>query len=267
MLIKLNHEFIEKLTDTEKEVINFINSNCSTISNMSISDVAEATFSSPATVSRTIKKCGISGFAELRYMITQQTSINHETDDVNEVFKKSLTEVSNTIENISADTILKIVKEVEEAEKIYIFAKGLSEHVAAEFTLKLQVLGYPVIANYDTNMIEEMSKNLRRRTLVFIFTMSGTTPELITAAENASSLGAHIVTCTCVAGTPLDKIAHHSLIGYAHKYQLKRVDLASRMPLFTMTRIIADYIWNKKIEKDIKLEAQKKKQQSRKFHI
>lgn len=128
-------------------------------------------------------------------------------------------------------------------------------------------MGYPVIANYDTNMIEEISKNLRRHALVFIFSMSGTTSELVTAAEHASSLGAHIVTCTCVAGTPLDKIAHHSLIGYAHRYQLKRVDLASRMPLFTMTRIIVDYILMKKHEKDVKLEAQKKKQQSRKFHI
>ena len=36
---------------------------------MSILEVAEQTFSSPATVSRTIKKCGISGFAELRYLL------------------------------------------------------------------------------------------------------------------------------------------------------------------------------------------------------
>ena len=72
MLIKIDHDFHEHLTDTEKKVINFINMNTDKISSMSISDVAEATYSSPATVSRTIKKCGISGFAELRYLLTQQ---------------------------------------------------------------------------------------------------------------------------------------------------------------------------------------------------
>ena len=73
MLIKINQDFHERLTETEQKVIGFINMNAEKISSMSISDVAEATYSSPATVSRTIKKCGISGFAELRYLITQKT--------------------------------------------------------------------------------------------------------------------------------------------------------------------------------------------------
>ena len=59
MLINLEHDFMNKLTDTEKNVISFINSNAAAISSMSISEVAEATYSSPATVSCTIKKCGI----------------------------------------------------------------------------------------------------------------------------------------------------------------------------------------------------------------
>lgn len=50
MLIKIDHDFHEHLTETEKKVINFINMNVEAISSMSISDVAEKTFSSPATV-------------------------------------------------------------------------------------------------------------------------------------------------------------------------------------------------------------------------
>ena len=42
MLIKIDHDFLNKLTDTEKNVISFINWNAEKISNMSISDVAEA---------------------------------------------------------------------------------------------------------------------------------------------------------------------------------------------------------------------------------
>ena len=97
MLIKIEHDFLNKLTDTEKNVISFINSNAEKISSMSISDVAEATYSSPATVSRTIKKCGISGFAELRYMLTQHTEAKQDTTDINDIFNKSLTEISKTI--------------------------------------------------------------------------------------------------------------------------------------------------------------------------
>ena len=72
MLIKIDQDFHEHLTTTEKHVINFINANPDKVAAMSILEVAEQTFSSPATVSRTIKKCGISGFAELRYLLAQQ---------------------------------------------------------------------------------------------------------------------------------------------------------------------------------------------------
>lgn len=126
MLIKIDHDFHEHLTDTEKKVINFINMNTDKISSMSISDVAEATYSSPATVSRTIKKCGISGFAELRYLLTQQAETQQDNIEVNEVFNKSLMEVSNTIDHLSIDTVLSVVREIREANRIYLLSRGLA---------------------------------------------------------------------------------------------------------------------------------------------
>lgn len=194
MLIKIDHDFHEHLTETEKKVINFINMNVEAISSMSISDVAEKTFSSPATVSRTIKKCGISGFAELRYLLTQETQTKKDDVDVNEIFNKSLLEVSNTIDHLSIDTILDVVKEIRSAKRIYL--------------------------------------------------LSGKTPELLTAAENASSLGARIITITCGdPDVPLARIAHVAVYGYKHKHvSITSVDATSRLPLYVISRILIDYI-------------------------
>lgn len=194
MLIKIDHDFHEHLTETEKKVINFINMNVEAISSMSISDVAEKTFSSPATVSRTIKKCGISGFAELRYLLTQETQTKKDDVDVNEIFHKSLLEVSNTIDHLSIDTILDVVKEIRSAKRIYL--------------------------------------------------LSGKTPELLTAAENASSLGARIITITCGdPDVPLARIAHVAVYGYKHKHvSITSVDATSRLPLYVISRILIDYI-------------------------
>lgn len=267
MIIKLDHSFLSRLTDTEKKVINFINQNEKEITNMSISDVAEATYSSPATVSRTIKKCGISGFAELRYIISQRTNMKQDLSDVNEIMQKSLTEVNNTLDRLSIDNILKIIKEINASQQIYIFARGLSEQVAAEFSLKLQVLGHPVICNYDKNMIQEISRSLKKNSLVFFFSMSGSTPELIVAAENASSQGARIITCSCVDDTPLEKLAHIALIGYSHKYRLSKLDLVSRLPLFVMSRVVIDYLLLLKQQDEAKAEAKKKAKLSKKMII
>ena len=244
MLIKIDHDFHEHLTETEKKVINFINMNVEAISSMSISDVAEKTFSSPATVSRTIKKCGISGFAELRYLLTQETQTKKDDVDVNEIFNKSLLEVSNTIDHLSIDTILDVVKEIRSAKRIYLLSRGLSEHVAQEFALKLQILGFNVFENSDPAIMQEMTSHVKKQELVIIFSLSGKTPELLTAAENASSLGARIITITCGdPDVPLARIAHVAVYGYKHKHvSITSVDATSRLPLYVISRILIDYI-------------------------
>ena len=257
MLIKLDHNFHEHLTETEKKVINFINMNVEKIASMSISDVADATFSSPATVSRTIKKCGISGFAELRYLLAQQQETRTDDTDVNEIFNKSLLEVSNTIDHLSIEDILSVVKELRSASRIYLLSRGLSEHVAQELALKLQILGYNVFENSDPSIMREVTSHVKRNELVIIFSLSGETPELLRAAENAASLGARIVCITCGAPTvPLARIAQLTIYGYKHQHvSIKSIDATSRLPLYVISRILVGYLTMQKNQ-----EAEKKRQ-------
>ena len=197
MLIRIDQDFHEHLTDTEKAVISFLNSNVDKIASMSISDVAEQTFSSPATVSRTIKKCGISGFAELRYLISKESKEERDDVSVNEIFNKSMLEVSNTIDHLSIDTILAAVKEIRSADRVYLLSRGLSQLVAKEFALKLQIIGCNVFEDSDPLIMQEITSHVKKKELVIIYSLSGKTPELLKAAENAASLGARIITITC----------------------------------------------------------------------
>ena len=245
MLIKIDQDFHEHLTTTEKHVINFINANPDKVAAMSILEVAEQTFSSPATVSRTIKKCGISGFAELRYLLAQQAETTRKDSiEVNDIFNKSLLEVTNTIDHLSTDTILRAVKEIKEAKRIYLLSRGLTELAAREFELKLQILGYNVFAISDPAIMQKITSEARPGELLFIFSLSGQTKELLTAAENASSLGAHIICCTCgSADAPLARLAHVRIFGYKHQHvSIKNVDATSRFPLYVISRIIIDYL-------------------------
>ena len=253
MLIKLDHNFHEHLTETEKKVINFINMNVEKIASMSISDVADATFSSPATVSRTIKKCGISGFAELRYLLAQQQETRTDDTDVNEIFNKSLLEVSNTIDHLSIEDILSVVKELRSASRIYLLSRGLSEHVAQELALKLQILGYNVFENSDPSIMREVGVILDV-TPTYSEANGGSIDR---AAENAASLGARIVCITCGAPTvPLARIAQLTIYGYKHQHvSIKSVDATSRLPLYVISRILVDYLTMQKNQ-----EAEKKRQ-------
>ena len=105
MVIEVSKEVLDKLTSTERSVVNYINLNSNKLANMSIVDVAEESFTSPATVSRTIKKCGFEGFSELRYKISAKEENNIDSRKVNEILGKSLIEVTKTIENISITNV------------------------------------------------------------------------------------------------------------------------------------------------------------------
>ena len=66
MLIEISKEIADRLSKTELGVVRFMNENENKISELSIVEIAFETFSSPSTVSRAIRKCGLNGFNELR---------------------------------------------------------------------------------------------------------------------------------------------------------------------------------------------------------
>lgn len=132
MIIELSPNILENLSKTELEIVNFINDNEERLSELSIVDIAFETYSSPSTVSRAIRKCGINGFNELRYKLTQKVE-NKEIHDLNEIMNKSLIEATSVIEHMSLTNLLNILHTMRDAkrknERILIFARGLSELV------------------------------------------------------------------------------------------------------------------------------------------
>ena len=133
MIIQLNDKIKSKLTSSEEQVIKYINENDNKLVDMSIVDIAEETFTSPATVSRAIKKCGVNGFMELRYNLSKRKEEINSSKDINEIFSKSLIETRQTLENISVNQILEIIELIQKSKKIIVIARGLSELVATEF--------------------------------------------------------------------------------------------------------------------------------------
>lgn len=243
LIIPINEEILEKLTETEKSVVNYINSNTEKLPNMSIVDVAEKTFTSPATVSRTIKKCDLDGFTELRYILSKKDALNTDSKQVNAILEKSLMEAKYTLEHMSVSKILKVVELIKNADRIYILARGLTELVADEFSLKLQLLGFNTFKISDPNIMIELSKNIEEKELMIIFSLNGRTPELIDSAKNAFNSGCSIVSCSCSVSTELKKFSHIFLNGFKHSHiSIKKFEVTSRLPLYIISRVIIDYL-------------------------
>ena len=242
MLIQLNQEIMSKLTKTELSIIQFINQNEDNLSNLSIVDIAMDTYSSPSSVSRAIRKCGINGFNELRYKTSIQSKKN-DVKNVADIFNKSLIEAQNVIENISIGTVLNVLNVIKKAKRIYVLARGLSEYVGKEFSFKLQLLGFDSIFLDDPNIMQIITQGLDNKDCVFVFSLNGQTKELIESCKNARSCGATIITACSSEKTELMCLSDYYLQGYNQKNRsIVTYEVGSRISLSIIARIIIDYL-------------------------
>ncbi len=242
MLISINRNIIDTLSKTELDIVHFINDNEDKFSELSIGDIARKTFSSISTVSRAIRKCGINGFQELRYRAinnVQKKDVRYMTDIIN----RSLIDAQETIDRISVTELLETVRLIKECNKIYVFARGLSEYVAEEFALKLQLLGNDVAFYHDPNIMRICSEKMKKGDLLIVFSLNGKTAELVESSQNAFFRGIPIVLCCCDENTPMSEFAHCKLTGYQQSdHSIKDYEVASRLSLQIISRLITDYL-------------------------
>lgn len=241
MLIELNKEIVDQLTKTELGVIKYINEHEEKLSELSIVDIAFETYTSPSTVSRAIRKCNIHGFNELRCKCIKPTT-EKDLTLANKILYQSLNEIQNIIESISTRRISQAITYIEQAKKVYVFGRGVSEYVAEEFSFKLQLMNKDSMFIKDPNIIRQKSKCSKDDSLIVIFSLNGYTPELIEAAQNAKTAGAKILCCCCNPNSELITLSDLSLIGYSEPHSLiTEYEVKSRLPLYVISRIITEY--------------------------
>ncbi len=240
MLIEITKEIAERLSKTELEVVQFINNHEDSLPKLSIIDIAMETFTSPSTVSRAIKKCDISGFVDLRYRSSQKE--DNKITTANEIMHQSLNEIQNIIGSVSATQILKAVDIIMQSERIYVLGRGLSEYVAEEFSMKLQLLDKDSMFIKDPNIMRIKTQKVRKNDAVVAFSLNGHTPEVLESVENAKRLGAKVIICCCNYQSPLIVGVDVALIGYSEPYSnLKEYEVRSRLPLYVISRMITEY--------------------------
>jgi DNA-binding MurR/RpiR family transcriptional regulator len=248
MLIQLNKEVFENLSASERDVIDFINHNEQAVLNMSITNIARKSYTSAATVSRAIQKSGFAGIAQLRYKIGENSKSLKQTESpyhVNEILLKSFRECKKTIDNIPIGSILKVIQYIDQAERIFIYARGFTVLIAEEFQQDLQLLGYNAILMKDVMWMKNTDKFISSKDAAVIFSVRTSTPEILTSAKMIHTTGAKLVTCCCISPTKLSDYSNVMLIGHSEVIMKSHgLEVYSKVPLFIIARTLIEYISN-----------------------
>lgn len=185
----------EDFTDNEMVLADYILANGYEIKNMSISELADATYTSPATITRFCRKLGLQGYKDfsIRYSLEYEESRKQESIDTNLPFSRtdSFEKITRNMGSLNASTINRIINEFDydqlkrivyrmhDADVINVFGVGISAIVALDFQTKMVRLGKQVNVNLNSILQDGYALSSTDNTVNLVISQSGETPQIL----------------------------------------------------------------------------------------
>lgn len=137
---------LKKLTDTEQQVVDYILSHPEEFEKLSSRQLAELTYTSPATVVRICQKLGFSGYVEFKIKFLQEINQNPmieavsrsnpitKDDTIQDVINKmaalEMTAIEQTKKGLDVEQLMRVTQLLEEAKQIDFYAFDNNIHIA-----------------------------------------------------------------------------------------------------------------------------------------
>lgn len=223
-LIKINQRMPE-FTPSDKKIADFIVDNPKLLLDSNTQQLASMVETSQSAIIRFVKKIGYKGYVDLKLDIAKslEADTNQIEDEVirggestQTIVSKSKNNVLSAVEKTFAlldDEVIKnSIKYLVEAGDIYLAGVGSSGLVCEDFLYKLQRAGQKAYYQRDAHTNLALITNIKKDDILVCISYSGTTKEVIIAADYAKNIGAKVITITKGANTRLSKLSDQVLL-------------------------------------------------------
>ncbi|MGZ9431573.1 MurR/RpiR family transcriptional regulator [Mycoplasma sp. CB776] len=180
---------LEKLTSTEKSLINFALENPKEFYSSSIKQIALKTFISISLISKTVKKVGFNSLKDMQfyvfhnYLNSNQTINTNENDQnvkiLNKLFNYYRESIFQTAHLVNLEEVNLLVRDIIKSQKIYLFGAGSSFLSASELGINLQKIGLNALPFKDFHsflLVSGQEKN--EKITIILFSKSCDTKEI-----------------------------------------------------------------------------------------
>lgn len=234
----------DQFFDAEKKIADYIMEHKKEVVNMTVAQLACASNTSDATVSRFCRRCGLKGFQNLKIDLAKEV-MEEERDSLqvsNEINRKNLpqslqnilankmAEMTGTMGMMEPDNLETILRILENARIIQFAAVGNTIPVAMDGAFKFNQLGLCSVSGSIWEAQIAHTYNLGPRDVVLIISNSGTSRRLLTLAQGAHENGARIIVITNNASSPLAEISDYKIITATREKLLTGEFWFSRIP-------------------------------------
>ena len=203
--------------DAEKKIADCIIERKEDVIDMTVAELAKASGTSDATVSRFCRRCGFKGFQHLKMSLAREVleeqgkSIQVSNDILREDISQSLqnilankvAELTQTVSMMEPKKLEKILACLEAAGTVQVAAVGNTIPVALDFSFKLNQLGIPAVSGTIWETQIAYTLNMKKGDVVVVISNSGMSRRLLTLVEGAKENGVTVISVTNSPESPV----------------------------------------------------------------
>ena len=212
--------------EAEKKIADYIMEHKEQAVDMTVGELAKASGTSDATVSRFCRRCGFKGFQNLkltlaREILEEEHQSQEVTNDIDRtdleqslknILANKIAELTETIKMMDIKNLEVILDKLEHARMVQLAAVGNTIPVALDGAFKLNQLGIPAVAGDIWEAQAAYAFNLGPEDVVLIISNSGTSNRLQILAQGAKENGAAVILITNNPESPLAQMADYRII-------------------------------------------------------
>lgn len=199
------------VTKQDRAIIDCLNnSNINNLSYLSITEFAGYANVAESTLLRFCRKLGLRGYSEFRMLLAQSKSneyTGNNGDYAYAIMDSMTTALHSTYELIRHEQIERAVDILLGAKRIFCFGSGNSGVAAQEMRNKFMRLGIHVYHLEDSHFQAIAASTLGADDVLVLFSVSGSTKDMIEIAKRAKQLGVKLIIITNYLKSPLGAYA------------------------------------------------------------
>ncbi|MGG5315848.1 MurR/RpiR family transcriptional regulator [Enterococcus thailandicus] len=215
----------DDLFEQEKKVADFVLEHPSEVTNMSVTELAEHSNVSEATIMRLSKKAGCKGFYHFKISLArniqdENTDQSYEIDlndfntSIHNIFQFKCEELKKGDELINRETVKKSLELIKTCDTLYIFGAGNTNPIAVYAGYQFTQYGIRTNVDIGPEMQTNAAFRMTEKDACLLISNSGSTNMILDIATIAKERNTPSIAITSYEKSPLVNLVDHLLLSY-----------------------------------------------------
>ncbi|GFK23793.1 MurR/RpiR family transcriptional regulator [Tetragenococcus halophilus] len=233
---------VSSFSNIEYVLLEYIISAKSKVIHMQAAELAQDTYTSPASVTRLSQKLGFSGFNEFKFFLKQE--VNERKTNKIKGWHLSQSDIEKTINLIEEVNLLPINRLIAEAKNVFVFGTDWGERNTAEFLARnfMSVGIYMTIIPSITEL-RWICEKIQKDDVIIIISYSGEGKDVTELSQLLKLKKVKIISVTPLTKNQLSNLSSNNLYYQATQLEGVSEDPNTEYNLFTTLHVVLDALF------------------------